>query len=257
MRIATFNANSIRSRLAVILAWLEKHAPDVLCVQETKAPDDAFPRAEIEAAGYHVVFKGEKSYNGVALLAREAPRDVHMGFDDGGPPDETRLLRATVGRVHIVNTYVPQGRDLDHAMFAYKLQWFARLKAYFQAHVSPRARVAWLGDVNVAQEAIDVHNAPMQTQHVCYHASVRTAFAETAAWGFVDVFRQRHPEPGHYTFFDYRTKDALRRNMGWRIDVIMATPPLARTLKDAFIDREPRASPGASDHTFMVADFDL
>ncbi|MFH0881128.1 MAG: exodeoxyribonuclease III, partial [Lentisphaerota bacterium] len=124
MKIATFNANSIRSRMDVVLNWMQTHRPDVLCIQETKAQDQDFPEQPLKDAGYHVAFKGEKSYNGVAILSRTQPEEVWFGFEDSGPADPTRLVRVRLGGVSIVNTYVPQGRELDHAMYAYKLEWF-------------------------------------------------------------------------------------------------------------------------------------
>jgi len=257
MRIATFNANSIRSRLQIVLRWMEKQEPDILCIQETKTPDPDFPEAAFSEKGYHVVFRGEKSYNGVAVVSRHQPSDVAFGLDDGGSADETRLVRASFGSLHMVNTYVPQGRDIDHEMYRYKLEWFDRLRSYFDRHFSARMKVVWLGDMNVAPDAADIHNSEVQGNHVCFHVDVREAFAETRSWGFEDVFRRHHPEPGQYTFFDYRTPNAAKRGMGWRIDHIMATPPMARCSSDAFIDLEPRLGEKPSDHTFLAADFDL
>lgn len=257
MRIATFNANSIRSRLPVILDWLDRQHPDVLCIQETKVTDDQFPSLPLIEKGYHVVFRGEKSYNGVAVLSREKPAAVHFGLDDGGPADETRFVHVTCGRLQVVNTYVPQGRALEHPMYPYKLEWFRRVRAYLERHSSPDALLLWTGDLNVAPAAMDIHNAAEQENHVCYHVDVRRAFADTVAWGLVDVFRKHHPEPGQYTFFDYRTHDAVKRRMGWRIDHMLATRPLALKSTDCFVDLEPRLQPKPSDHTFLVADFDL
>ena len=257
MRIATFNANSIRARLDIVRAWLEQNRPDVLCLQETKVRDEEFPSPFFGQAGYTAIFRGEKSYNGVAILSREKPTAVHFGLDDGKSPDETRLAYARFGPVHVVNTYVPQGRELDHAMFRYKLDWFRRMKAYFGRHFTTRMKVVWLGDLNVAREAMDVHNAEQQDNHVCYHVDVRKAFTDVIDWGFVDVFRKHRPQPGQYSFFDYRTPNAARRKMGWRIDHILATPCLARRSRDAFIDLKPRLAGRPSDHTFVVADFDV
>jgi exodeoxyribonuclease-3 len=256
MRIATFNVNSIRSRLDIVIAWLTRHEPDALCIQETKVVDADFPALAFREAGYHVVFRGEKAYNGVALASREPPRNVCFGLDDGEPPDATRLVAARVAGVHIVNTYVPQGRDITHEMYAYKLRWFQRLKAWFDRHYSTRSKLLWTGDLNVAPEPIDIHNAEQQANHVCYHADVRAAFADTVSWGFTDIFRRHHPEAGQYSFFDYRTPNAVQRRMGWRIDHLLATPALARKSTDAWIDLEPRHAPKPSDHTVVVADFD-
>jgi len=257
MKIATFNANSIRSRLEIILGWLKENKPDVLCVQETKVVDKDFPSLAFIESGYNVIFCGEKSYNGVAVISRQKPSDVRFGLDDGGQADETRLVCAKIGPVSVVNTYVPQGREIDHAMYKYKLEWLKRLKAFFGRHFTPRDKVVWVGDMNVAPEAIDIHNAPEQENHVCYHVDVRKAFADTISWGFVDVFRKHHPEPGQYTFFDYRTINAVQRKMGWRVDHILATPPLAAKSKDSYIDIKPRLLDKPSDHTFLVAEFDV
>lgn len=256
MRIATFNANSIRSRLDAVLAWLGRERPDVLCVQETKVQDAEFPADPIRAAGYHVTFRGQKAYNGVAVISRAEPDEVAFGLDDE-PRDESRLLHARFGKLHVVNTYVPQGREVEHEMFQYKLQWFRRLRAYFDKRFKTSDLLLWTGDLNVAAEPEDVHNPAERGNHVCYHADARSAFAACRAWGFVDVYRRHHPEPGRYTFFDYRTPNAAKRGLGWRIDYLLASPALAKTSRAAEIDVEPRLAPKSSDHTFLFADFDL
>jgi exodeoxyribonuclease-3 len=255
MKIATFNVNSIRSRMPVLLEWLAANQPDVLGLQETKVVDADFPIEPIRDAGYFAVFRGEKSYNGVALLSRSKPEQVCFGLDDGGPADETRLVAAKIDGVQVVNTYVPQGRDLEHTMYRYKVEWFERLRKYFERHFTPRQAVVWIGDFNIAPEAMDIHNAERQANHVCYHVDAREAFARTVAWGFVDVFRQHHPEPGQYSFFDYRQTQAVRLNQGWRVDHIMATRPLAARSLGAAIDLKPRLSDRPSDHTVVMAEF--
>jgi len=257
MKIATFNANSIRSRLPILLQWIETHQPDVLGIQETKVQDADFPREAIEAAGYHVVFKGEKSYNGVALICKNEPREVRFGFNDGGPPDETRLVRAIVDDVAVVNTYVPQGRAIDHAMYQYKLKWYARLKRLFEQEYSAEQPLAWIGDINIAVEPIDVSNPATKKNDPCYHIDAHNAFLDVCAFGFEDVFRKHHPGEELYSFFDYRVKNAVQRNLGWRIDYVLATPPLAAASRACDIDLEPRLKEKPSDHTFMVAEFDL
>ncbi len=257
VKIATFNVNSIRSRLETLLGWCRAHQPDVVCVQETKVQDHEFPQAPIMAAGYQVAFKGEKAYNGVAILARTGLTDIRFGFDDGGPRDETRLVCARVGDLHVVNTYVPQGRELNHAMYQYKLEWFARLRRYFEQRFRPQDLLVWTGDLNVAAEPIDVHAPEEYGGHVCFHVAVREAFAACRAWGFTDAFRQFHPEGGQYSFFDYRTPNGVKRKLGWRLDYILASPPLAARARDAGIDLAPRLASKASDHTVAWAVFDL
>jgi len=257
--IATFNTNSVRARTPIVLAWLKENRPDVLCLQETKAPDDAFPAAVFVEAGFRPLFRGEKSYNGVAMLVREplVIDDPAFGLDDGGPPDETRLLAARINGIPIVNTYVPQGRDPKTAFFEYKLEWFSRLRNYFERHFSPDEPLLWVGDFNVAPERIDVHDPVRLLGHVGFHPDEHKALAEVKAWGFVDVFRQHVTEPNHYTFWDYRAKDGVARGKGWRVDHIWATRPLAERSTRAWIDLNPRLADRPSDHTVLAAEFDL
>lgn len=257
-KVATFNANSVRSRLPLLAAWLRQERPDVLCLQETKVQDPDFPEGFFREQGYHVVFRGQKAYAGVAIASLAPPQDVRFGLDDGGPPDEARLVQATVRGIPIVNSYVPQGQSPDSPQFAYKLEWLARLQAYFERHFSPREPLLLCGDLNVAPEEIDVHDPKGLRDHVDFHPEARAALERIRAWGFVDVFRRHHPgEPGQYTFWDYRVRGALERNVGWRVDHIWATPPLAEKSVRAWIDREARRMEKPSDHTFLVAEFGL
>ena len=255
MKIATFNVNSIRSRLPVVIDWLKKNKPDFLCMQETKVQDHEFPATAFAEAGYQITFRGEKSYNGVAMASIAKPAEISFGFDDGLSPDESRLILAKFDSVYVLNTYVPQGREIGNPMFKYKLEWFKRLLGLFEKKFKPADKIVWVGDLNIAPEAIDIYNAPEQENHVCYHKSVREAFAGTKSWGFVDVFRKYHPEAGQYSFFDYRVPNSVQRKMGWRVDHILATVPLAKKSKDCHIDLKPRLEPKASDHTVMVAEF--
>ncbi len=255
MRIATFNANSIRARLPIVIDWLRQHSPDVLCVQETKVVDEMFPRTPFEEIGYHVECRGEKKYNGVAVMTKGEPEDVSFGFDRGRERDETRLARMRYRGVAIVNTYVPQGRDIESEAYAYKLAWFDRLGDMFRRCYSPEEPLVWVGDINVAPEEIDLHNPKANRKHVCFHEDVRKALGRVMRWGFTDVFRKHHPEPGQYTFWDYRAPSSVKKNTGWRIDHVMATAPAAQRSADCFVDREPRLRERPSDHTFLVADF--
>lgn len=257
MIISTFNANSIRSRLTIVLEWLRIHRPDILCIQETKVQDADFPVAPFTEAGYHIAFCGEKSYNGVAIASLIPPDEITFGFDDGGPRDATRLAIARFGTLRVVNTYVPQGREIEHPMYQYKLAWFRRLRDWFDHHSDPSENMIWTGDLNVAPEAMDIHNAELQANHVCFHKDVRQVYKETLQWGLSDVFRQHHPEPEQYTFYDYRTPNAVQRRMGWRIDHILATAPLAARCVSASIDIAPRLQIKPSDHTFLSAEFDF
>ena len=258
LKVATYNANSIRARLGLVLDWLGREAPDVLCLQETKVQDPDFPAGPFREAGYHVVFRGQKAHAGVAIVSREEPHEVAFSLDNGGEPDEARLIRAVIGGIPVVNTYVPQGRSPDSPHFQYKLEWLARLRALFERHYSPREPLLWVGDFNVAPEPIDVHDPKRLKDNVDFHPEARAALERVREWGFVDVFRQHHPgKPGQYTFWDYRVRSALERGLGWRVDHIWATEPLARKSTRAWIDVEARRAERPSDHTFLVVEFAL
>lgn len=255
--VATFNANSVRSRIPVIMRFLDEYSPDVLCLQETKVEDAKFPKEPIQQAGYYVVFRGRKAYSGVAILSRAEPKDVSYGIDDGEEPDEDRLICATYGEICVVNTYVPQGREPESEHFRYKLLWYRRMKRYFERHFSPTDSVIWCGDLNVAPEDRDVHDPKKLLGHVDFHPDVHKAFADVVSWGFVDVFRKHHPEPHQYTYYDYRVPKAVERRIGWRVDHILATEPLAQKCTNSFIALEYRLMERPSDHTFLLAMFEL
>lgn len=255
MKIATFNVNSLRKRLPLVLDWLEKHQPDVLCLQETKVQDADFPALALAASGYHLTFRGMKGYNGVAVLSLTQPDAAFYGLDDGADPDEFRLIRAVIGGIPIINTYIPQGFEIDSPKYQYKLAWFKRLRAYFERHLSSDKPAIWCGDMNVAPRPIDVHSPEKHLKHVCYHEDVRKAYAETMAWGFEDVFLKLYPDRQQYTFWDYRQPSSLEANKGWRIDHILATPPLAAKCVKVDVDLEPRRAKDPSDHTFLWAEF--
>jgi len=258
MKIATYNVNSIRIRLDTILSWIEKYQPDVLCIQETKCQDEAFPLLVLQSTGYSVHFRGMKAYNGVAVLSRRIPDAVFYGFDGNTPEhDDARLMRVVVRGIPIINTYVPNGYKLGSPQYVYKLRWFARLREYFEAHLSSGQPAVWCGDMNVAPEAIDVHSPEKHLRHVCFHEDVRRAYKQTVEWGFVDVFRYLYPSKQQFTFWDYLRPSSLEKNKGWRIDHILATRPMAERCRAVDIDIEPRRRPRASDHTFLWAEFDV
>jgi exodeoxyribonuclease-3 len=256
MKIASFNVNSVRARLPVVLSWLRERRPDVLTMQETKVQDKEFPLAAFVEAGYTCVFRGQKSYNGVALAARREIAQVRFGLPDE-PRDEARLLKARLGDLILVNTYIPQGYLATSDRFQYKLDWFARLLDYFRTTFRPSDPLVWVGDLNVAPLPIDVYDPAALLNHVCYHPAVRQALDEIVRWGFTDVFRLHCQEAGQYTYWDYRMGGSFRRNQGWRLDHILATKPLADRCTACYIDVEPRLGPHPSDHTPIVAEFDL
>lgn len=255
MKIATFNVNSLRSRLPLVLEWLRENRPDVLAVQETKVQDIDFPADAFDDSGYEYVFKGQKTYNGVAIFSRSKITNVQYGFDDE-PKDQARLIKAQIKGIAIVNTYIPQGQSPESEKFEYKLNWFGRLREFFERNFRPTDAVLWAGDFNVAPEAIDVYDPERLWGHVCFHPEVCRALSETMRWGFVDVFRIHCRQAGRYTFWDYRERDSVKHNHGWRLDHIMATKPLAEKSINCCIDKEMRFAERPSDHTVVVAEFD-
>lgn len=256
-KIATYNVNSIRSRLHIIIPWLQRNRPDVFCMQETKVDDDKFPLADFADVGYHVILKGKKQYSGGAMASLVKPDEVSFGLDDGGPKDVDRLICGTFSGVPVVNVYVPQGQERSSPDFTYKLQWFARLKDYLNNYYSALLPLILCGDLNVAPETIDVHDPERLQGHVCFTPEVWDAFALFKSWGLLDIFRKHHPDqPGHYTFFDYRVPRSVDRGLGWRVDHILATPSLADRSLNCTIDIKPRRAEKPSDHTVLVAKFD-
>jgi len=255
MKIATWNINSIRRRLPLLLDWLSQHQPDVMCLQETKVQDNDFPAMALLSAGYHCCYRGAKSYNGVATLTRREPDSFFHGFHEGPDSEDVRVLEVVIGGVAVVNTYVPQGYRIETDKYAFKLEWFRRVRRYFEERLDPTKPAIWTGDMNVAPEPLDVYHPDRRVNDVDFHIDARRAYAEAAGWGFVDVFRKLHPDRLQYTYWDY-FRNALENNFGWRIDHIMATPPLAERCRSAEVDMEPRRAAGASDHTVVWAEFD-
>jgi exodeoxyribonuclease III len=255
MKIATFNVNSIRRRIPLVLDWISEHKPDVMCLQETKVQDQDFPEEAFRAAGYHATFRGMKGYNGVATLSLEQPQRVLHGLHEGPDNEDVRILQTVVAGIPIVNSYVPQGYSIKSDKYAFKLTWFGRIRRYFETYLDPGAPAIWLGDLNVAPEAIDVYHPEKRVNDVDFHIDARTAYKDAVNWGFTDVFRKLHPELVQYTYWDY-FRNAFDRNFGWRIDHILATAPLAERCRSAEVDLTPRRKDGASDHTVVWAEFD-
>jgi len=256
MKIATFNCNSIRKRMPIVLEWLSANKPDVLCLQETKVVDELFPFQPLVDAGYHVSFRGMKGYNGVATLSLEKPSKVIHGLCEGPDSEDFRIIQTIIRGIPVINTYVPQGFDITNPKYQYKLGWYKRLKAYFEEHIDFKKPAVWLGDLNVAPGDLDVHGPEKHLKHPCFHADAKNAYAATIELGWVDVFRAKYPDRVQYTFWDF-FMNSFARDKGWRIDHILATPPLAKKCKDVIVDLTPRKAPSPSDHTVVVAEFDV
>jgi exodeoxyribonuclease-3 len=256
VQIATWNVNSIRARKERAIAWLAAHKPDIVCLQETKVTDDAFPRAEFEALDYYVTVSGQRTYNGVAILSHTPPVDVVRQFDDGEEEKEARFLTASIEGVRVICVYVPNGQVVGSDKFSYKLVWFNRLRCYLDRHCNPNDQLALCGDLNVAPEPRDVHDPAAWQDTVLFHPDARAALQQVCAWGLVDAFRLHHSEGGLYSWWDYRQL-AFPKNQGLRIDHILVTQSLASRCTGALIDREARKGQGASDHVPVVAEFSL
>jgi exodeoxyribonuclease-3 len=256
MKIATWNVNSIRRRLPILLDWLAANNPDVMCLQETKVQDKDFPLDELRPSGYHICYRGKSAWNGVATLTRTKPDRIMHGFRPEFDEEDDRALLTIVNGLPVLNTYVPQGHKVNSDKFAYKLQWFERVQQVFDEQFNPQKPALWVGDLNVAPEPIDVYHPDRRINDPDFHIDARNAYKKAVAWGFVDVFRQLYPDRVQYTYWDY-FRNAFENNWGWRIDHILATAPLAEKCRATDVDLGPRRAPGASDHTIVWAEFEM
>jgi exodeoxyribonuclease-3 len=256
LSVVTWNVNSLRARLPLVLRWVKQHRPDVLCLQETKVEDELFPLDDFTIFGYHEALHGQKTYNGVALLSRRPIEAVARGFDGKGGDEQKRLIAGTVAGIRVVNAYVPNGGEVGSDKFAYKLEFIAQLHRYLDQRHRPDEPLVLVGDFNVATEPGDVFSVEAMEGQVCYHPDERAALAQLKAWGFEDLFRRFEKAPGHYTWWDYR-QAGWPRNHGLRIDHIWTTRPLAERSQSCTIDREERARDKASDHVPVTAMFSL
>jgi exodeoxyribonuclease-3 len=256
MKIATFNANSIRTRIEIISDWIKAEQPDILCLQETKVQDKEFPADVFMDLGYQVIFKGQKTYNGVAIISRHTVTDVRLSLK-GAEDEQARFVSAFIANVHVINVYVPQGFAPGTEKFLYKLGWLQDLLTYINGNYNKGMPIIMTGDFNVALEPIDVYDPDGMKGEVGFHPDEQSMIRRFIEWGFADIFRLHHKEGGYYTFWDYRIPNGFKRNMGWRIDYIFATQQISQRSTSVWIDKGPRAREKPSDHTFLVAEFDL
>lgn len=255
MRIATFNANSIRARLPIVLDWIAQNKPDVLAIQETKVADSDFPEAAFTEAGLNVVYHGQKSYNGVALVSPHSIETATFGFGDPLWPDDCRILSAEVRGLPIVNTYVPNGTEVGTDKFDYKLRWLERFDQLLTERYGDQTDFVWLGDINVAPTDDDVFDPNRNRGKVCFHPEEIARLERIKSRGLVDTFRKFTQGSGHYSFWEFFVTNAFEKNLGWRIDHIYAPERLASKCSSCAIDKEPRAREKPSDHTFVMAEF--
>ena len=255
MKIASWNVNSLRVRLPHVLDWLATAQPDVLGIQETKTKDPDFPVEAFAEAGYQVAFAGQPTYNGVALVAREQIESTITdlaSFED----EQRRVLGATVGAVRVLNLYVPNGQTVESDKYQYKLRWLSALHAHLEQELRTHEHCVVIGDFNIAPEDRDVHDPEQWRGKVLCSDAERAALNNILELGFVDTFRLHSLEEGQFSWWDYRAA-AFRRKHGVRIDLILASKSLASVCTAASIDIEPRRLERPSDHTPVVAEFDV
>jgi exodeoxyribonuclease-3 len=255
VRLATWNVNSLKVRLPRVEAWLADIQPDVVCLQETKLADTAFPALAFQGLGYDTVHFGRGQWNGVAICSRVGLTDVTADFADGGPADQdARLVSATCGGVRFSSVYVPNGRAVGHEHYTYKLGWLGRLRAHLEATASPTDPVVVCGDFNVAPEDRDVWDIAAFEGSTHVTPPEREAVTELVGWGLEDVVRHCWPEQERvYTYWDYRAGD-FHQGRGMRIDLVLATKPVIDRVRWCVVDRNARKGTLPSDHAPVVVD---
>ena len=255
LKIATWNVNSIKARKDRLLAWLGREQPEVLCLQELKAEASAFPADEVKELGYSALLHGQKTYNGVGILAKTELLDPRSGFGDAVDDPQARHIEATVAGVRVLSIYAPNGGEPSSDKFQYKLMWFDRLLEYLKKHHDPAQPIVICGDLNVAPDDSDVAHPDAWRDGVLCAPECRAAFKRLLAWGLVDVMRKHHPDGGPYTWWDYRMLSFPKGN-GLRIDHVLATQSVAATSRVAAVDRNERKGKQPSDHAPTYASFD-
>ena len=254
MLITTFNVNSVRTRLHILTQWLREKQPDFLFMQETKTQDSSFPVLAFSELGYKSYFHGEKSYNGVAVLVKEGINDIDISFGFEDRQFTTRVLTLRHKGLVFFCTYVPQGKEINSPSYTEKKEFLALVRKVIEQEY--KGLFLWLGDMNVAPESIDVTHPETKKHHVCFCDEIREIFAQTKA-GLIDLLRKHNPSPDIYTFYDYRVKDAATRNIGWRIDHMLASEALAEYCVSCSPDIRPRTWERPSDHVPLTTEFQL
>ncbi len=254
MRLATWNINSLKVRLSRVEEWLADVQPDVVCLQETKLADEAFPALAFGALGYECAHFGQGQWNGVAILSRVGLEDVTVNFADGGEPDpDARIISARCAGIDVTSVYVPNGRSLDNPHYEYKLRWLAQLRRHVAARATPDQPVVVAGDFNIAPTDADVYDPSKFVAATHTSPAERQLLADLCDWGLVDVFRAQHTEDRIYSWWDYRAGD-FHQGRGLRIDLVLASAPVAARVAWTVIDRNARKGQGPSDHAPVIVD---
>lgn len=254
VKVATWNVNSIKARRDAVLDWIDRNRPDVLCLQELKTTDDAFPFFELKALGYAAVTNSQKTYNGVAIISRTEPSGVTRGMGDNDP--QARLISAEIGGIRFVSAYVPNGAEVVSDKYLYKLEWLARFREWVMTTIGEGTDAVICGDFNIAASELDVHRPADWEGTVIWNPRMRGEFELLAQCGLHDLFRELNPSAKDYSWWDYRM-GGFQRNNGLRIDYIMGTGRLAGRAVSASIDRAERAKDRPSDHAPVIVEFSL
>ena len=252
MKIVSWNINSLRKRQDRLFAWLQATEPDIVCLQETKCPDEQFPALALQAAGYHSAYHGEKSYNGVAILAKIELQDVQPSLCDEVVDPQARVIAATIGHLRVYSIYAPNGQAVGSPAYEYKLHWYRRLRDCLAREKSTDLVVC--GDFNVAPEDIDVYDPTLWHGTIMCSENERRAFRELCEVGIRDTLRLHHQEGNLFSWWDYQMR-AFEKNRGLRIDAVLASESLAKKCVASGIDREMRMGKDPSDHAPVWAEF--
>ena len=253
-KLATWNVNSLRARQQRVEEWISAEQPDVVCLQETKVVDDQFPGDAFRRMGYSIAMAGQRTYNGVAILARHELQDVRVGLLGASEGEDKRILSARVCGTFVCSVYVPNGKSVDSPSFTEKLEWLARLRSTLDEWVSPAEDVAVCGDFNIAPEARDVYDPAAFEGHTHFHPREHEALARLREFGLVDAYRALHDEAEQYSWWDYRA-GAFRRNRGLRIDLILASGSLMSRCREVAMHKGERGKEKPSDHIPVMATF--
>ena len=254
MLVATWNVNSLKARLPRVQAWLEEAQPDVLCMQETKMKQEVFPTEVFTEMGYESAHFGQGQWNGVAILSKVGLADVVQNFAVGEPDTDARIISATCGGAKVVCVYVPNGRELDHEHYQYKLRWMKQLRQHVDTIATPSDDVIVTGDFNIAPLDIDVWDPAALEGSTHVSEPERNVLAELRTWGLVDIFREQHPEPKLYSWWDYRD-GSFHKGHGMLIDYLLVSKSVAQRTTETTIDRNARKGEKPSDHAPVLLRF--
>ncbi len=247
MRVISWNVNSVNARRERLLNYLSTTKPDVICLQELKCEEHKFPKADVEALGYHAILLGQKTYNGVAILSREAPSDMHAGLSVTGYPSDARLIAATISGIRVICVYVPNGQDIGSEKYTYKLAWMQTLTEYLRGEMAKHQKLILCGDFNITFDDRDVHDPKLWRDQILCSLRERESLANISKLGLSDSYRRIHQDKIEFSWWDYRQL-SFQTGKGLRIDFLLVSEAVAPLLSESWIDRDERKGEKPSDH---------